>query len=331
MGSATRAQVLFRDAEVLERLRDVDTVVFDKTGTLSSAHPEVHRVLGMEPDRVLSLAAAALAQSEHPLAQAIRDSAKDKGLAVHDASQFEAVPGRGGRATIEGSEIIVASRRWLNELNIAPGPIDEEAKSEEARGNTLSWLIHKGEVLGAIALAAPIRDTAASTIRELQRRGIEAILLTGDNEGAAKHVAHELGIERVFAGVRPEEKAAHIEALIEEGRRVAMVGDGINDAAALAVAEVGFAMGGGADVAVEAAGVTLMRSDPQAVLWALDIAKATRNKIRQNLFWAFVYNIIGLPLAALGLLAPAFAAAALASSSVSVVSNALLLKRWRPG
>ncbi|OIP40091.1 MAG: copper-translocating P-type ATPase [Deltaproteobacteria bacterium CG2_30_63_29] len=343
-GSAARAGILIKDAESLELAHGLEAVVFDKTGTLTEGRPSVREVFAAEGDEdsLLSLTASAQQGSEHPLAKAILARAKEHGLALQALDTFEALPGRGVRAQVGEHTLLVGSRRLMNESKVDTAPLEEHAEALENDGLSVMWIASVGSapgnpsegggsarLLGAIAVGDTIKDGAAEALAGLRRMGIEAIMLTGDNARTAGAVAKTLGIERVLAEVLPSEKSAEVVKL-KATKRVAMVGDGINDAPALAAADVGFAMGTGTDVAMEAAGVTLMRGEPSLVAGAIQISKATYSKIRQNLFWAFIYNVIGIPLATLGLLSPVLAGAAMAMSSVSVVSNSLLLKRWRP-
>jgi len=385
-GAAARAGILIRDAEALERARGVDTVVLDKTGTLTEGRPEVTDVLVAGPDdktaapilvgspraagrecregavapcpddavpapnplrqeqrepgfsalpasaiHVLTIAAAAQTGSEHPLGRAILTRAA--GLPLPPLEDFQSLPGLGLAASVGGHAVVIGNRALMRQHGV-PMSLDAEAASLEARGRTLMFVAEAApspRLLGAIAVMDPIRPTAAPAIRRLHAIGIHPVLLTGDNSATARSVAAALGVQDVHAEMLPDAKAAEIVRLQREGHRVAMAGDGVNDAPALAQADLGIAMGAGADVAVQAAGITLMRNDPALIPDAIAISRATQRKIRQNLAWAFAYNVIGIPLAALGLLSPVVAGAAMAFSSVSVVSNALLLRRWRPG
>lgn len=331
-GAAARAGILIKDIETLERAGRIDTVIFDKTGTLTLGAPEVQEIralAGGAPGDLLALAAAAQSGSEHPLGRAIVAHAKAKGLVLAEASAFRAEIGAGIRATLGGEEIRMGRQPFA-----APDAGPEAcaaAKAMEAGGRTIVWLAREGTAIALFALADALRPDAAQAVRTLKSRGLRVMLLTGDNRATAERIAADLGIEEVAAEVRPADKAATVARLTAEGRHVAMVGDGINDAPALAAAELGIAMGGGADVAMETAGVALMRPRPSLVPDALAVARATARKIRQNLVAAFAYNVICLPIAALGYLDPSVAGAAMALSSVSVAGNALLLKRWRPG
>ena len=422
-GAAARAGILIRDAEALERARQIDTVVLDKTGTLTEGRPVVSEILvstvmlnevsvggeadgahpsppsiaswpgltrpstperpcargefeqggpgvdgrvkpghdgnrlpdgGVTPvggiahdvtgtaaeNRLLALAAAAQTGSEHPLARAIL--ARAAGLSLPPLTEFASYPGLGLIATVGGRRIAIGNRALMRQHGVAltsketaPGEatLDQAAAALEAQGRTVMFIAALAPppvLLGAIAVADPIRPTAAAALRRLHALGIAIVLLTGDNQRTAAAVAAALGIADLRAEVLPAGKAAEIARLQQQGHCVAMVGDGVNDAPALAQADLGIAMGGGADVAVQAAGITLMRSDPMLIADAIAISRATQRKIRQNLFWAFAYNVVGIPLAGFGLLSPVIAGAAMAFSSVSVVSNALLLRRWRP-
>ena len=332
-GAAAKSGILIRDAEALERAHAVTVVVFDKTGTLTEGKPSVREVLALDGDgdRLLGLAAAAQRGSEHPLAKAVLAAAAERGLVVAMPSAFKALAGRGVEAIVEGRLVRIGSPRFMGELGVNRAPLSAEAEADEAAGATVVWVLEGERLLGAIAIGDRVRAGAVEAIARLRGRGIAPVLLTGDNRRAAAAVAGELGIERVIAEVLPQDKAREVAALRAEGKVVAMVGDGVNDAPALAAADVGFAMATGTDVAMHTAGVTLVRAEPTLVADAVSVSRATVRKIRQNLFWAFAYNVVGIPLAALGYLTPVVAGAAMAMSSVSVVSNALLLRRWRPG
>ncbi|KAF0223746.1 MAG: Cu2+-exporting [Rhodospirillaceae bacterium] len=324
-GMAARHGILIKDAEALELAHFVDVVVFDKTGTLTWGKPAVMAVQG-DP-ALLRLAASAQQGSEHPLAGAVLAHAA--GLDLGKVENFKALPGRGIEAVVEGHVVLVGSPRLMTERGLDLSAWADAAGAEENQGRTVVWGAADGQVLGFITLADPVKDSAGAAIAGLKALGVQAVMLTGDNARAAAMVAASLGIDRYMAEVLPEDKEAHIQALKAEGHVVAMVGDGVNDAPALAAAHVGIAMGTGTDVAMQAAGITLVKGDPALLPAALSISRATRAKIRQNLFWAFFYNVVAIPLAALALLNPVIAGAAMAFSSVSVVSNSLLLRRWR--
>ena len=333
-GVAARHGILIKDAEALERAHEVTAVVFDKTGTLTSGTPRIAHLSALDGDEntLLQLAGALQRGSEHPLAKAVLDAARERDLPLEDVTQSRSPAGRGIAGTVQGRELALGNRRLLEESHLAPDSLAEAAGAWEAEGRTLSWLIElspQRRVLGLFAFGDTLKPGAAQAIEQLNARHISSHLLTGDNQGSAQVVAQALGIGDVHAEVLPADKAATVVAL-KKSAVVAMVGDGINDAPALAAADIGIAMGGGTDVAMHASGITLMRGDPRLIPAALDISRKTYAKIRQNLFWAFVYNLIGIPLAAFGLLNPVLAGAAMALSSVSVVSNALLLKTWKP-
>jgi len=333
-GVAARHGILIKDAEALERAHAVNRVVFDKTGTLTSGSPRiVHQQASSGDDKdLLRLAGALQRGSEHPLAKAVFDACAERNLDVPQVTDSQSLTGRGIAGQVDGRELALGNRRLLDESQLVPGELAASAQAWETEGRTLSWLIELGSqprVLGLFAFGDSLKPGAGQAIAALHARHISSHLLTGDNRGSAKVVAEALGIDDVHAEVLPADKAATVAALKQQGV-VAMVGDGINDAPALAAADIGIAMGGGTDVAMQAAGITLMRGDPRLVPAALEISRKTYAKIRQNLFWAFIYNLIGIPLAALGYLNPVLAGAAMALSSVSVVSNALWLKTWKP-
>ncbi|WP_248732321.1 heavy metal translocating P-type ATPase [Pseudomonas sp. MWU13-2517] len=333
-GVAARHGILIKDAEALERAHEVSAVVFDKTGTLTCGAPKIAHMAAVEGNATVLLQQAGALQrgSEHPLAKAVLDACDEQGLNVADVSASQSLTGRGIAGTLDGRQLALGNRRLLEEGGLSAGELAESAKAWEAEGRTLSWLIEQGarpRVLGLFAFGDTLKPGALEAVEQLKAQHISSHLLTGDNRGSAHVVAQALGIEDVHAEVLPADKAARVAELKKTGV-VAMVGDGINDAPALAAADIGIAMGGGTDVAMHAAGITLMRGDPRLVPAALEISRKTYAKIRQNLFWAFVYNLIGIPLAAFGLLNPVLAGAAMALSSVSVVSNALLLKTWKP-
>lgn len=329
-GAAARVGILVKDAEALEITHSVDTVVLDKTGTLTEGRPEVRQVLADDADRLLELAAGAQQGSEHPLAGAIRRAASERGLRSAAFDAFKAFVGKGVSASVEGRTIRVGSPRWMQELGVELATWKSRAAELKAEGMTVVWVVEGSSALGAIAIGDRPRGSSKLAIERLSAEGVRTVMLTGDNDNAAQAIGKRLGLSRVIAEVLPGDKASEIAALQAEGRKVAMVGDGVNDAPALAAADVGFAMGTGTDVAMHTAGVTLMRPEPTLIGDAISISRATTRKIHQNLFWAFVYNTVGLPLAALGFLTPMIAGAAMALSSVSVVTNALLLRRWRP-
>jgi len=336
-GIAARHGILIKDAEALEVAHSVTTVAFDKTGTLTEGRPSLVAVLsavGHTKDDVLLLSAALQQSSEHPLARAVMDKVRLEQLIVPQAHDSQALPGRGLRATVRGQTLVLGSSRLLRELGVNSGALAGDGQRLEAAGRTVSWLMRKdGEctvLLGLLAFGDAVKASARDAVARLHELGIATAMLTGDNQGSADAVARELGIKEVRAEVLPGDKAAVVQALRAAGQVVAMVGDGINDAPALAVADVGIAMSTGTDVAMAAAGITLMRGDPRLVADSLDVSRRTYATIKRGLFWAFAYNVVGIPLAAFGMLNPVIAGAAMAFSSVSVVGNALWLRRWRP-
>jgi Cu+-exporting ATPase len=336
-GVAARHGILIKDAEALEIAHRTRVVAFDKTGTLTEGRPALVAIvpLGIAREDALRLAAAVQRGSAHPLARAVLEAAGREGVAIPPAERMRAVAGRGVEAVVGPRAIAIASGRWAGELGAAGmASLQGDAARLEGDGMTVSWLVEAGPEARALALLAfgdPLKPQAAAAVARLRGLGIATVLVTGDSHGAALAAGRLAGIDDVRAEVLPEEKAAVVAGLRGTHGAVAMVGDGINDAPALAAADIGIAMGTGTDVAMHTAGITLMRGDPSLVADALDISRRTHAKIRQNLFWAFVYNVVGVPLAALGLLSPVIAGAAMALSSVSVVSNALLLARWKGG
>ena len=332
-GAAARAGILIKDIEVLERAAHIGTVVFDKTGTLTVGHPELQELVvadGIEPARLLALSAGAQTGSEHPLARATLARAAADGIAPLAAEDVRAVPGKGLTARVGNTNVLIGTAALMAEHGIDHADIDRAGLGRLRPEMTLAYVAENGRAIGLFGYADTLRPEAPAAVTELRQRGIRTLLLTGDRPPAARAIAGAAGLDDWRADVLPEAKAAEVESLRATGSRLAMVGDGVNDAPALAAADVGIAMGSGTDVAMETAGITLMRPDPRLVAAAFDIAAATSRKIRQNLFWAFIYTIIGIPLAAFGLLTPALAGAAMAMSSVSVVTNAGLLTRWVP-
>jgi Cu+-exporting ATPase len=334
-GAAARAGILVKDAAALEAAQGISAVIFDKTGTLTQGKPEVRDVhpVGGDAGELVALAAAAQQGSEHPLGAAVVAEARRRGLTLAKLRKFRALPGKGIEAEIGGRRVVIGSRRLMDERRVPLAPLDERAAAALSQGQGVVYvaeLAEKPVPLGVLTLGDPLRPGAADAVVSLRARGIFVMLLTGDSDAVARGVARAVGIDELRAGVLPADKAAEVRRLKASGHRVAMVGDGVNDAPALAAADLGMAMAEGTDVAAEASGVTLMRAEPRLVPAALDIAHRAIAKIRQNLFWAFVYNVIGIPLAAMGYLSPVVAGAAMAFSSVSVVLNSLLLRRWRP-
>jgi len=332
VGKGAEAGILIRGAEVLERARNLNAVVFDKTGTLTRGEPNVTDIAplaGASDADVLRLAAAVEVGSEHPLGEAIVRAAKHRGIPLPAVGQFEAIAGHGIRGTVEGESVLLGNRRLFRCENIDPAGAEAAMTRLEGEGKT-AMLVGRGSALvGIIAVADTLKPEAKEAIAELRREKIEVIMLTGDNRRTAEAIGRELAIDRVFAEVLPGEKAKVIKELQGQGKVLAMVGDGVNDAPALATADIGIAIGSGSDVAKETGGIILIKDDVRQVVLAIRLSRATFRKIKQNLFWAFIYNAIGIPIAALGLLNPIIAAAAMALSSLSVVANSALLKRAR--
>ena len=333
-GQAATAGILIKDAEALERAHAITSVVLDKTGTLTEGKPEVAEIYSIDGDEagLLRLAAGAQQGSEHPLARAVLAKAKSDGAVLTPVENFKSLPGKGLKARLDGRDLLIGNRLLMAESGVETTALEKRAANLETQGLTVMWMVEKsppGKILGLIAVGDTIKPHAAGAVARLRESGMETIMLTGDNARSAVAVAEKVGVDRVVAEVLPKHKADEIKRLKAEDKTVAMVGDGINDAPALAEADIGFAMGTGTDVAMHTAGITLMRGEPMLVADAISVSKATYNKIRQNLFWAFIYNLIALPLASMGYLSPVIAGAAMAMSSVSVVSNSLLLKRWR--
>jgi len=335
-GVAARQGILIKDAQALELAHHTDTIVFDKTGTLTKGAPTVEHLVSADGDatRMLQLTASAQQGSEHPLAKAVLEYAQAKRVELLPVRGFSTVSGKGLLAEVDGLNLVIGNQRLMQEHGVSMGPMLKKARDIESQGHTLMWLADNGgsnSALGFIAVIDQVKDGVSAMVQSLEEKGIASIMLSGDNRHAAQSVARSIGIDEVIAEVLPSDKAAEVEKLREQGCKVTMVGDGINDAPALAAADVGMAMGTGTDVAMHTAGITLMRGDPGLVVQALAISRATYNKIRQNLFWALIYNVIAIPLAVSGFLNPVVAGAAMAMSSVSVVSNSLLLRRHRGG
>lgn len=334
-GMGARAGILIKDAEALETAHSVSTVAFDKTGTLTEGRPKVLVLEAMDNavsrSELLQWAASLQMGSEHPLAKAVVEKAHEEKLELSGVRDVKAWPGRGIEGRLLEQTIFIGNRSLMKEKAVDVSSLESKVRSLEEEGQTVSFVASAERgLLGFVSFGDTIKKTALATIRALQAQGIKTFLITGDNRGSAQKVASQLGIDEVRAEVLPQDKSRLIEELKARGEIVAMVGDGINDAPALATAHVGIAMSTGTDVAMHTAGMTLMRGEPLLIPDALDLSKKTYRKIRGNLFWAFIYNVVGVPLAALGFLNPMMAGAAMAFSSVSVVSNALLLKRWRP-
>ncbi len=334
-GVAARHGILIKDAEALEIAHAVTAVALDKTGTLTQGKPAL---VAIEPasgtaNDLLAIAAGIQSGSEHPLAKAVLERAQSNGIAPRTARDVHALPGRGIAGRVDDGEIQIGSSRMMAELGVNMSALDTRAREEQSKGRTVSWIARAGtspQLLGMLAFGDTVKTTAQRAIARLRSDHVRTIMITGDNRGSAEAVARELGVDEVKAEVLPGDKAEAVVQLKATGHKVAMVGDGVNDAPALAAADVGIAMGSGTDVAMHTAGITLMRADPLLVADAIDVSRRTYRKIRQNLFWAFFYNVVGIPLAAFGFLNPVVAGAAMAFSSVSVVTNALLLRRWKP-
>ncbi|OMH89762.1 ATPase P [Staphylococcus argenteus] len=327
-GRAAENGILFKGGEFVERTHQIDTIVLDKTGTITNGRPVVTDYHG--DDQTLQLLATAEKDSEHPLAEAIVNYAKDKHMQLTETTSFKAVPGHGIEATIEDHHILVGNRKLMAENDISlPKHISDDLTNYEQDGKTAMLIAVNHSLTGIIAVADTVKEHAKDAIKQLHDMGIEVAMLTGDNKNTAQAIAKQVGIDTVIADILPEEKAAQIAKLQQQGKKVAMVGDGVNDAPALVKADIGIAIGTGTEVAIEAADITILGGDLMLIPKAIYASKATIRNIRQNLFWAFGYNIAGIPIAAMGLLAPWVAGAAMALSSVSVVTNALRLKKMR--
>lgn len=338
-GKGAEYGVLIKSGEALETAHKINTVVFDKTGTITEGKPKVTDIYAaiMDERDILSYAASCEKASEHPLGEAIVKEAEDRGLELYEASNFSAIPGQGIRASVNGMEILLGNKKLMNEKDIEIESLIDIAEKYAEEGKTPMFIAIDGKAAGVIAVADVVKENSRRAIERLHKMGIEVAMITGDNRKTAEAIAKQVGIDRVLAEVLPEHKAQEVKKLQDEGKKVAMVGDGINDAPALAQADVGIAIGSGTDVAIESADIILMRSDILDVVTAIQLSKATIRNIKQNLFWAFAYNTAGIPIAA-GLLVlfggprlnPMIAAAAMSLSSVSVVSNALRLKGFKP-
>lgn len=332
-GKGAEYGILIKGAEHLENAHRLTTIVLDKTGTITKGQPEVTDIValaGISDSEMLQMVARVEKNSEHPLAQAIVNYAQEQGVLLEDPESFTAIPGHGVEAVIGGKKILVGTRKLMRENNIEIEAASNEIERLEQQGKTVMLFAFDQKMAGLIAVADTVKENSGQAVAALQKLGIEVWMLTGDNERAAKAIAASVGIVNVLAEVLPEHKAEKVEALKREGKVVGMVGDGINDAPALATADVGFAIGTGTDVAIEAADITLMRGDLNGIVAAITLSKATMRNIKENLFWALVYNSVGIPIAAAGYLSPVLAGAAMAFSSISVVLNALRLKRFTP-
>jgi len=330
VGKGAEYGILLRGGEYVEKARKLNTIVFDKTGTLTKGEPTVTDIIAYErysKEDVLQSAATAEKGSEHPLAEAIVKAVGNSN--IQDAEEFEAIPGHGVKAKYKGEQILLGNRKLMKDNNVSIEPTEESLRKLEEQGKTAMILAINGKIAGIIAVMDTPKENAATAIKRLKSMGLEVDVLTGDNERTAKTIATQLGIETVIANVLPWEKVDVIKELQAEGKVVAMVGDGVNDAPALAQSDIGIAIGSGTDIAKETGGIVLIKDDLRDVALGIELSQATMKKIKQNLFWAFIYNTISIPVAAANLLNPVIAAAAMAMSSLFVVSNSALLKRLK--
>lgn len=329
-GKGAENGILFKGGEHLQNVQKLNTIVLDKTGTITKGEPEltdIHATSNFSEEEVLRLTASAERSSEHPLAQAIVKGANKKGIALTDATSFNAIPGHGIEAEVEGKTLYIGTRKLMKEKQIPYSSLEAKMEQMESEGKTAMLIAINNQLMGIVAVADTVKEDSQEAIAKLKKMGLKVVMITGDNQRTAEAIAKQVGITEIRAEVLPEDKAKEVQALIDQGEIVAMVGDGINDAPALATADVGIAIGTGTDVAIEAADVTLMRGNLSAIVDAIILSRKTMRNIKQNLFWAFIYNTLGIPVAAFGLLAPWIAGAAMAFSSVSVVTNSLRLKR----
>lgn len=331
-GKGAENGILIKSGEHLEKAHKMNSIIFDKTGTITKGQPEVTDIVtfnNYQEDELLRIAASAEKVSEHPLGTAIVNHAEEKGLSLKDTEDFTSITGRGLRARFEGKDVLIGNRRLMEENHIEINHIEDQVSSLEEEGKTAMITSIDGKASGIVAVADQIKETSLKAIEDLQKMGLEIYMITGDNERTARAIANKVNIENVLADVLPENKASKVEELKSAGKHVGMVGDGINDAPALAESDVGFAIGTGTDVAIEAADITLMGGDLKGVVTAIKLSRKTMKTIKQNLFWAFFYNSVGIPFAALGFLNPMVAGAAMAFSSVSVVTNSLRLRNFK--
>ncbi len=331
-GAAARSGILIKDVASLESAHRLNAIIFDKTGTLTEGKPtiiSIHAVRGSE-DELLAIAGSIQQGSEHPLAKAILEQTTKRGLTLSPVDNFQSHTGTGVSGSVSGKDIFIGNEELLSNNNIDSSAAGELAQQWQDDAKTVIWIADREGVMGIVSIADPLRNDAKSAIQALKDMGIKTLMLSGDAPKVARVIGEQAGVDDARGGVKPDGKSSVVNELKEAGYTVGMIGDGINDAPALAAADVGIAMGTGTDIAMETAGITLMRSDPRLVAASISASRATFSKIKQNLFWAFIYNIIGIPLAAMGLLTPTIAGAAMALSSVSVVSNSLLLRRWKP-
>lgn len=337
-GRGAESGILIKGGEHLEKTQQLSTIVLDKTGTITKGQPEVTDILpldGWDEAQALRVAAIAEKNSEHPLAQAIVNSARDRGIEIRDPDEFQAIPGHGVRAivTLPGSgthKVLLGTRKLLRDNGVSIEDIVDRMEALEEEGKTAMLMAADGRIAAVLAVADTVKGNSAEAVSRLKALGLKVVMITGDNRRTAGAIARQVGIDDVLAEVLPEDKAQEVQKLRDLGQVVGMVGDGINDAPALATADVGMAIGTGTDVAIEAADITLIGGDLMGIVAAIRLSRRTMRTIKQNLFWAFIYNVVGIPVAALGLLTPIIAGAAMAFSSVSVVSNSLLLKRFDP-
>ena len=332
-GKGAENGILIKGGEYLEMTYKVNAVVLDKTGTITKGQPEVTDIISLgkiESSEILKMAAIAEKSSEHPLGSAIYEKGKNEYGTIPDPEWFNAIPGKGIISVVDQKEIYIGTRKLMTERKIDPGTTENAIIKLEDEGKTAMLMAVNNKIEAIIAVADTLKESSEEAIKELQDMGILVYMITGDNQRTAKAIAKQVVIENVLSEVLPENKAEEVEKLKKQGKIVAMVGDGINDAPALATADIGMAIGTGTDVAIEAADITLMRGDLITIPAAIRLSRKTMGKIKQNLFWAFIYNIIGIPFAAMGLLNPMIAGGAMAFSSVSVVTNSLSLKRFKP-
>ncbi|EAX48193.1 heavy metal translocating P-type ATPase [Thermosinus carboxydivorans Nor1] len=332
-GKGAENGILIKGAEHLENAHRLTAIVLDKTGTITKGEPAVTDIVslnGQTETQLLHLAAVAEKNSEHPLAQAIVRHGQAQGVASGDAAEFAAIPGHGVRAQVDGKTVLVGTRKLMRENGVDFAVSLSRVEALEQQGKTVMLMAVDGKPAALIAVADTVKEHSAAAVAQLKKMGLEVWMITGDNERTARAIAREVGVDNILAEVLPEHKAEKVQELKQQGKVVGMVGDGINDAPALAIADVGFAIGTGTDVAMEAADITLIRGDLRGIVAAIQLSKATMRNIKQNLFWALIYNLLGIPIAAAGFLSPVLAGAAMAFSSVSVVTNALRLRRFRP-
>ncbi|WDV48292.1 copper-translocating P-type ATPase [Clostridiaceae bacterium M8S5] len=330
-GKGAENGVLIKGGEYLEKAHKLEAIVLDKTGTITKGKPELTDIkpIGSQEDELLLISARAELLSEHPLSKAVIEKAKDMNIELEEPEEFKAIPGKGIESIVDGVNIVIGNRKLMEMKDINIDAVSKDITELQNQGKTAIIVAKEGQVIGTLGIADVIKKSSKQAIEGMKNMDIEVYMLTGDNELTAKTIAKQVGIDNIIADVLPQDKSNIVEKLKQEGKTVGMVGDGINDAPALAIADVGFAIAAGADVAVEAADITLMRGDLNDVLLAINLSKRTMRTIRQNLFWAFIYNVAGIPLAALGFLNPMIAGGAMAFSSVSVVSNSLRLKKYK--